>query len=102
MKTSLHLKQSTNLTLTPQLQQSIKLLQLSTIELNQEITVSVLADADTSNMDERFTYSIGTRSGEQEKRGGCSTTESIQTSQWLWLSLLVYGRRRWMHSSSTQ
>ncbi len=37
MKTSLQLKLSQHLTLTPQLQQSIKLLQLSTIELNQEI-----------------------------------------------------------------
>ncbi len=37
MKTSLHLKLSQHLTLTPQLQQSIKLLQLSTVELNQEL-----------------------------------------------------------------
>ncbi|MDY0013371.1 MAG: RNA polymerase factor sigma-54 [Rhodocyclaceae bacterium] len=37
MKPTLQLKLSQHLTLTPQLQQSIKLLQLSTIELNQEI-----------------------------------------------------------------
>jgi RNA polymerase sigma-54 factor len=37
MKTSLHLKLSQHLALTPQLQQSIKLLQLSTAELNQEL-----------------------------------------------------------------
>ncbi|SFI17912.1 RNA polymerase factor sigma-54 [Nitrosomonas sp. Nm34] len=37
MKPTLHLKLTTSLKLTPQLQQSIKLLQLSTIELNQEI-----------------------------------------------------------------
>ncbi len=37
MKTSLHLKLSQHLTLTPQLQQSIKLLQLSTVELHQEL-----------------------------------------------------------------
>ncbi len=37
MKQSLQLKLSQSLTLTPQLQQSIRLLQLSTIELNQEI-----------------------------------------------------------------
>jgi RNA polymerase sigma-54 factor len=37
MKTSLNLKLSQHLTLTPQLQQSIKLLQLSTVELNQEL-----------------------------------------------------------------
>jgi RNA polymerase sigma-54 factor len=37
MKPSLQLKLSQHLTLTPQLQQSIRLLQLSTIELNQEV-----------------------------------------------------------------
>ncbi len=37
MKPSLQLKISQQLTLTPQLQQSIRLLQLSTLELNQEI-----------------------------------------------------------------
>ncbi|HOY00392.1 RNA polymerase factor sigma-54 [Zoogloea sp.] len=37
MKPSLQLKLSQHLALTPQLQQSIKLLQLSTLELNQEI-----------------------------------------------------------------
>src|SRR5438105_6838206 len=37
MKPSLQLKLSQHLTLTPQLQQSIRLLQLSTIELHQEV-----------------------------------------------------------------
>ena len=37
MKPGLQLKLSQHLTLTPQLQQSIKLLQLSTVELNQEL-----------------------------------------------------------------
>jgi RNA polymerase sigma-54 factor len=37
MKPTLQLKLSQHLTLTPQLQQSIKLLQLSTLELNQEL-----------------------------------------------------------------
>ena len=37
MKQALHLKLSQHLTLTPQLQQSIRLLQLSTLELEQEI-----------------------------------------------------------------
>lgn len=36
MKVALQLKQSQQLTLTPQLQQAIKLLQLSTLEINQE------------------------------------------------------------------
>ena len=37
MKQTLQLKLSQHLTLTPQLQQSIRLLQLSTTELNQEL-----------------------------------------------------------------
>src|SRR5512141_1421128 len=37
MKQTLQLKLSQQLTLTPQLQQSIRLLQLSTLELNQEL-----------------------------------------------------------------
>ena len=37
MKPALQLKLSQHLALTPQLQQSIKLLQLSTLEMNQEI-----------------------------------------------------------------
>ena len=37
MKPALQLRLSQHLTLTPQLQQSIRLLQLSTVELNQEI-----------------------------------------------------------------
>ncbi len=38
MKPALQLRQSTQLVLTPQLQQSIRLLQLSTPEINQEVT----------------------------------------------------------------
>ncbi|MFZ4758274.1 MAG: RNA polymerase factor sigma-54, partial [Burkholderiaceae bacterium] len=37
MKPSLQLRLSQQLALTPQLQQSIRLLQLSTLELNQEL-----------------------------------------------------------------
>src|SRR5438552_3296937 len=37
MKQTLQLKLSQHLTLTPQLQQAIRLLQLSTLELNQEV-----------------------------------------------------------------
>ncbi len=43
MKPSLQLRQSQHLALTPQLQQSIRLLQLSTLELNQEVE-QALAD----------------------------------------------------------
>ena len=41
MKPSLQLRLSQHLALTPQLQQSIRLLQLSTLELNQEIEQAV-------------------------------------------------------------
>ena len=37
MKPTLQLRQSQQLTLTPQLQQAIRLLQLSTLEVNQEV-----------------------------------------------------------------
>lgn len=43
MKPSLHLRLSNQLTLTPQLQQAIRLLQLSTLELNQELE-TILAE----------------------------------------------------------
>ena len=41
MKNSLHLNLSQKLTITPQLQQAIRLLQLSTLELNQEINLAL-------------------------------------------------------------
>lgn len=44
MKQSLHLRMSQHLALTPQLQQSIRLLQLSTVELNQELEVILQAN----------------------------------------------------------
>ncbi|HXN15595.1 MAG TPA: RNA polymerase factor sigma-54 [Usitatibacter sp.] len=57
MKHSLQLKLSQHLTLTPQLQQSIRLLQLSTVELNQELERylaenPLLERADLANSDE--------------------------------------------------
>jgi RNA polymerase sigma-54 factor len=51
MKQTLHLKLSQQLTMTPQLQQSIRLLQLSTLELNQELG-SFLADNPLLERDE--------------------------------------------------
>jgi RNA polymerase sigma-54 factor len=57
MKHSLQLKLSQHLTLTPQLQQSIRLLQLSTVELNQELEKylaenPLLERADSGHSDE--------------------------------------------------
>ena len=58
MKQNLQLRISQNLTLTPQLQQSIRLLQLSSLELNQELDVILqenplleLLDADNADAD---------------------------------------------------
>jgi RNA polymerase sigma-54 factor len=57
MKHSLQLRLSQHLTLTPQLQQSIRLLQLSTLELNQEIETFLqenpLLESDDGGGDER-------------------------------------------------
>ena len=58
MKQNLQLRMSQNLALTPQLQQSIKLLQLSSLELNQELELILqenplleLLDADNPDSD---------------------------------------------------
>ncbi len=61
------------------------------IEEGQEITISVLADAEGSNTDERFNYALSSRVPESEKRGTCSYSG---VTDWWWLSLLIYGRRR--------
>ena len=54
MKPTLQLKLSQHLTLTPQLQQSIRLLQLSTLELNAEVVGMLLENPllDKSDEDE--------------------------------------------------
>lgn len=72
MKASLHLNLGQNLTMTPQLQQAIRLLQLSTIELQQEIQSALdsnplleLAE-DNDNLPDR------PAAGEQEAAGQAS------------------------------
>ncbi len=68
MKHSLQLKLSQHLTLTPQLQQSIRLLQLSTLELNQEI--------------ERFLQEnplLEREEGVDEESGTATATASVST-----------------------
>ena len=73
MKPTLQLKLSQHLTLTPQLQQSIKLLQLSTVELNQEIERYLLENP----MLEREESSEGSFFGLQDIPTG--KTESVET-----------------------
>ncbi|MBL8377143.1 MAG: RNA polymerase factor sigma-54 [Burkholderiales bacterium] len=71
MKQTLQLKLSQHLTLTPQLQQSIRLLQLSTIELNQEIE-QMLAENPLLEREEGFEPADGAYGGAEQPR-----TESI-------------------------
>lgn len=52
MKASLQLRLSQHLALTPQLQQSIRLLQLSTLELQQEVAMAVAQNPLLENDDE--------------------------------------------------
>jgi RNA polymerase sigma-54 factor len=71
MKQTLQLKLSQHLTLTPQLQQSIRLLQLSTIELNQEIE-QMLADNPLLEREDEFAAPDGAFGGAEAPR-----TESL-------------------------
>src|SRR5205085_2079562 len=52
MKASLQLRLSQHLALTPQLQQSIRLLQLSTLELQQEVAMAVAQNPLLENEDD--------------------------------------------------
>ena len=59
MKPTLQLKLSQHLTLTPQLQQSIRLLQLSTLELNQEVERLLQENPLLEKVDDEETESSG-------------------------------------------
>lgn len=58
MKPSLQLKLSTHLTLTPQLQQSIRLLQMSTIELSQELELMIGENPLLERLDDPLDYAV--------------------------------------------
>lgn len=58
MKPSLHLKPTQTLALTPQLQQSIRLLQLSTLELNQELEQMLADNPLLERIDDPFADSV--------------------------------------------
>lgn len=66
MKHNLQLKLSQQLTLTPQLQQSIRLLQLSTLELSQELEQIVQENPLLELEDEENRYTGGNEVGTQE------------------------------------
>jgi len=79
MKPTLQLKLSQHLTLTPQLQQSIKLLQLSTIELNQEIEKALLDNPLLEREDGPGDDSDGGGDGDGETSHGESEVESSES-----------------------
>jgi RNA polymerase sigma-54 factor len=82
MKHSLQLKLSQHLTLTPQLQQSIRLLQLSTLELNQELEqilqdnplLERLEPGMDASFPEKGNESDNAREGVEAQEGGLEQT----------------------------
>ena len=74
MKPSLQLRLSTQLALTPQLQQSIRLLQLSTLELNQELEQALAENPLLERLDDPFaaTVRIAPNGGLEDGRAGAA------------------------------
>ncbi|KAA0213409.1 MAG: RNA polymerase factor sigma-54 [Lautropia sp.] len=74
MKPSLQLRLSTQLALTPQLQQSIRLLQLSTLELNQELEHALAENPLLERLDDPFaaTVRIAPNGGLEDGRAGAT------------------------------
>lgn len=78
MKTSLQLKMSQQLTMTPQLQQAIKLLQLSTLDLQQEIQQAL----DTNPMLEVKEEETGNEDNQNEQNSALNgQTEAAATTE---------------------
>jgi len=93
MKQTLQLKLSQHLTLTPQLQQSIRLLQLSTLELNQELeqflTDNPFLDREDANEPEQTAPRPGASSGETRERvetPAAESTAEAATAEFDWYS----------------
>ena len=78
MKPSLQFRLSQHLTLTPQLQQSIRLLQLSTIELNQEIERMLMENPALEREDGE---EIPVKGG-PESPPAASSSEAPETPDW--------------------
>jgi RNA polymerase sigma-54 factor len=80
MKPSLQFRLSQHLTLTPQLQQSIRLLQLSTIELNQEIDRLLMENPALEREDE---HEVPVKGAAEAPAGGAAETSSAsETPDW--------------------
>src|ERR671924_2012717 len=82
MKPSLQFRLSQHLTLTPQLQQSIRLLQLSTIELNQEIDRILMENPALEREDE---HEVPVK-GQAEPTVAASAPEAVNTETPDWPS----------------
>ncbi len=83
MKQSLQLKLSHQLALTPQLQQSIRLLQLSTLELNQEIG-QMLQENPMLERSEDDAYDAGTEEGEASENTTRDETSDTVYEELAW------------------
>ncbi|WP_206954575.1 RNA polymerase factor sigma-54 [Trinickia acidisoli] len=93
MKASLQLRLSQHLALTPQLQQSIRLLQLSTLELQQEVAMAVAQNPLLESEDEWIASPLRvasdgtviaqapTSSAQEPMSGGAGTSESAERSE---------------------
>ncbi len=77
MKPSLQLRQTQQLALTPQLQQSIRLLQLSTLELTQEVEQALADNPLLERLDDPFAGCVRvSASGSLDSRGSSADTET--------------------------
>ncbi|MFT4826106.1 MAG: RNA polymerase sigma-54 factor [Halioglobus sp.] len=81
MKQSLQLKLGQQLTMTPQLQQAIKLLQLSTLDLQQEIQQALDSNPMLEVEEEGNEEAAGQQSGTKEHAKDSITADHAQTSE---------------------
>jgi RNA polymerase sigma-54 factor len=79
MKVGLQLRQSQQLTLTPQLQQAIRLLQLSTLEVNQE-SERLLNENPFLEQDDDHPVQSFTQTGERRETQPSSSTEGSENT----------------------
>lgn len=82
MKTSLQLKMGQQLTMTPQLQQAIRLLQLSTLDLQQEIQEALDSNPmlETEEFDDHASDSTDNQATEEQKTDYTATADTPDTS----------------------
>ena len=82
MKPSLQFRLSQHLTLTPQLQQSIRLLQLSTVELNQEIERILMENPALEREDEHEVPVKGAAETEPQAAGSSENPPAETAADW--------------------